>query len=69
MGGRKERDFKGKLAFAETQEIGCLICTVWVFLGGGTHKLIQGGKYIFWGWSQAASVTLQFIENSLVGLH
>lgn len=59
--------FKGKLGFAATQEIGCLIGTVWVFLGGG-DKLIQGGKYIFWGWRQAARVTLQFIENSLVGL-
>lgn len=35
---------------------------------GGGNKLIQGGKSICRGWSQAASVTLQFIENGLVGL-
>lgn len=30
--------------------------------------MIQRGKSICWGWSQVASVTLQCIENGLVGL-
>lgn len=75
MGGRDRLCLKinwvGFFFFSATQEIGCLICTMWAFpfkRGGSKNKLIQGGKYIFWGWSQAASVTLQIIENSLVGL-
>lgn len=60
--------FKGKLFLQQHRKLTNLpLCGL--SLGGGRkNKLIQGGKSICWGWSQAASVTLQFIENGLVGL-
>lgn len=68
MGGRRGRLCLRESCFCSNTGNWLICLCVGFPWGGEKNKLIQGDKSICWGWILAASVTLQFIENGLVGL-